>query len=165
VVILGQDPYHNLNEAHGFSFSVPIGIKIPKSLRNIFLEINNDIEEFTPTHGNLISWANQGVLLLNTVLTVRENEPGSHKLFGWQEFTDRVIEEISKKSQPVVFLLWGNYAKNKEVLINNKNHLILKAVHPSPLSAYRGFLGCKHFSKTNDFLNLNDISPIKWIIK
>lgn len=164
VVILGQDPYHNPNEAHGFSFSVPLGKKVPKSLQNIFKEINTDIEEFNPTHGNLISWVKQGVLLLNTVLTVRENDPGSHKNLGWEVFTDFIIQQLDKKEEPVVFLLWGNFAKNKEKLIKNRIHLVLKSAHPSPLSAYRGFYGCRHFSKANEFLKKNDIKPINWKI-
>lgn len=164
VVILGQDPYHNFNQAHGLSFSVNKDVSIPSSLNNIYKELCNDIKMKYPKHGNLELWTQQGVLLLNTVLTVRENKPGSHKNLGWEKFTDNIIYEINKKREPVVFILWGNYAKEKEKLINTNKHLILKAPHPSPLSAYRGFFGCKHFSKTNTFLKKHYNKTIDWQI-
>ncbi|QVK17947.1 uracil-DNA glycosylase [Mycoplasmatota bacterium] len=164
VVIIGQDPYHQKNQAHGLSFSVPKGEKIPKSLHNIYLELCSDLNVEYPEHGNLISWANQGVLLLNTVLTVCDSKPGSHRNIGWENFTNEIILKLNKKETPVVYLLWGNDAKKKESLILNNNHHILKSVHPSPLSAYRGFFGCKHFSKTNQILKDCQIEPINWQI-
>ncbi|WP_027438255.1 uracil-DNA glycosylase [Lachnospira multipara] len=166
VVILGQDPYHDVNQAHGLSFSVPQSQKkIPPSLKNIYKELESDCNCYIPNNGNLTKWANQGVLLLNTVLTVRAHKPASHKGKGWEKFTDRIIEELNKEDRPIVFLLWGNPAKEKLKMLNNSKHLVLCAAHPSPLSAYRGFFGCKHFSKTNEFLINNKLSPIDWQIE
>ncbi len=162
VVIIGQDPYHGLNQANGLAFSVNRGQKIPASLRNIYKELHNDISVEIPIHGDLTPWANQGVLLLNTVLTVETSLPGSHQKKGWEEFTDAIISEISKELTNIVFLLWGNYAKSKKPLIDGNKHLILEANHPSPLSASRGFFGCKHFSKTNLYLTEHGKSPINW---
>lgn len=163
VVILGQDPYPTPGHAHGLCFSVNSTIKpIPKSLINIFKEIQADLNKPFPENGNLERWANQGVFLLNTVLTVKAGEPNSHKNFGWEKFTDAVITEISNQLTGVVFLLWGSHAIKKEILIDKKKHTILTSVHPSPLSAHRGFLGCKHFSKTNEILISQDKSPINW---
>lgn len=164
-VILGQDPYHKIGQAKGLAFSVPRGITIPPSLRNIYKALKNDIEDFQiPSHGNLSSWADQGVLLLNTTLTVRENQAGSHQKQGWERFTDKVIQLLSDKQEGIVFLLWGNPAQEKAKLIDTSKHCILKAVHPSPLSAHRGFLTCKHFSKTNEFLMKQGKDPIDWQI-
>ena len=165
VVIIGMDPYHNDGEAHGLAFSVNYGVKIPPSLRNIFKELENDLQIKPPNHGNLLSWANQGVLLLNAALTVRKNEPGSHQNFGWNKFTDNIISIIDRESFPCVFILWGNFAKKKKMLINSNKHLILESAHPSPLSAYNGFFGSKPFSKTNNFLEKNNIEKINWEIK
>ena len=162
VVILGQDPYHNPNQAMGLSFSVRDGIKIPPSLRNIYKELNSDLNIPIPSSGDLTSWAKQGVLLLNTVLTVRENSPNSHKKIGWTIFTDSIIKSLNSSPTPIVFILWGNNAIQKSTLITNPNHLILTSVHPSPLSANRGFFGCNHFSKTNTFLLANGLEPINW---
>lgn len=162
VVILGQDPYHGAGQAHGLSFSVPDGVPLPPSLRNIFKEIQRDFEKPIPTSGNLEKWAGQGVLLLNATLTVRAGEAGSHQKKGWEIFTDEVIKVISAKNERVVFILWGSFAQKKSNLINSENHLILKGPHPSPLSAYRGFLGCNHFSMANEYLINNGISPIIW---
>ena len=162
IVIIGQDPYHGRGQAHGLSFSVPIGIKIPPSLLNIFKELQSDLQIPITSNGNLKNWANQGVLLLNTILTVREKEAGSHQNLGWEDFTDAVISKLSSKKQGLIFLLWGAFAQKKSSLINEKKHYILKTTHPSPLSAYRGFLGCKHFSKTNDILIKNNQQPIDW---
>ena len=163
VVILGQDPYHGPNQAHGLCFSVNDGIKFPPSLRNIFKELSTDIGMATPASGNLTKWAKQGVLLLNATLTVRKSKAGSHQKNGWEEFTDAAIKQLSSEQKNVVFLLWGKYAQNKSSLINQENnHLILKAPHPSPFSAHTGFLGCKHFSKTNTFLQESGIKPIDW---
>jgi len=165
VVILGQDPYHNPGQAHGMSFSVKEGISPPPSLLNIYKEIENEFGYNMPKdYGYLISWAEQGVLLLNTVLTVRENRPQSHKDCGWEIFTDKIIELLNKKSEPIVFLLWGSNAKSKKYLITNKNHLVLESVHPSPLSAHRGFFGCNHFKKANEYLIKNNFVPIDWKI-
>ena len=162
VVILGQDPYYNQGQAMGLSFSVKDGIKPPPSLVNIYREISNDLnQEINISSGNLTRWAEQGVFLLNTTLTVRDGEPLSHKGHGWEIFTDNVIRALNENDNPKVFLLWGNNAKAKKNLITNKNHLILEAGHPSPLSV-RYFYGCKHFSKTNDFLIKNGLKPIKW---
>lgn len=162
VVILGQDPYYNQGQAMGLSFSVKDGIKPPPSLVNIYREISNDLnQEINISSGNLTHWAEQGVFLLNTTLTVRDGEPLSHKGHGWEIFTDNVIRTLNENDNPKVFLLWGNNAKAKKNLITNKNHLILEAGHPSPLSA-RYFYGCRHFSKTNDFLIKNGLKPIKW---
>ncbi len=162
VVILGQDPYHNVGQAHGLAFSVPNGIMPPPSLKNIFKELQSDIGMPIPTNGNLESWAREGVLLLNSCLTVRANNPASHQGIGWQRFTDAAINALSEKKEHIVFLLWGNYAIAKEKLIDTRKHLVLKTVHPSPLSANRGFFGCRHFSQTNIYLSSNGISPIKW---
>lgn len=152
VVILGQDPYHGEGQAHGLAFSVKRGVEIPPSLRNIYKEIESDLGIAPPHHGNLVEWAEQGVLLLNTVLTVRAGEANSHKAFGWQTFTDNVIRRLSEREKPVVFMLWGGNAKSKLPLIDRSRHLVLTSAHPSPLSAYNGFFGCKHFSKANEFL-------------
>lgn len=162
VVILGQDPYHNVGQAHGLAFSVPNGIMPPPSLKNIFKELQSDIGMPIPTNGNLESWAREGVLLLNSCLTVRANNPASHQGISWQRFTDAAINALSEKKEHIVFLLWGNYAIAKEKLIDTRKHLVLKTVHPSPLSANRGFFGCRHFSQTNTYLSSNGISPIKW---
>jgi uracil-DNA glycosylase len=162
VVILGQDPYHNTAQADGLAFSVPNGIPIPPSLRNIFTEIKNDLDTQTPTSGNLERWAKQGVLLLNTSLTVEAHKPASHKGLGWEQFTDSVIEKISTEKVNVVFLLWGAHAIKKRSLIDESKHLVLLAPHPSPLSAYRGFFGCKHFSRTNRYLHEHKLPEIIW---
>jgi uracil-DNA glycosylase len=163
VVLLGQDPYHGLNQAHGLSFSVNEGIDFPPSLRNIFKGIKADLPSYEiPSNGNLIQWAKQGVLLLNATLTVGANQAGSHQKKGWEEFTDEVIKEISLQHHHIVFLLWGSFAQSKKILIDGSKHLILEAPHPSPLSAHRGFFECKHFSKTNAYLLQNNIEPIKW---
>lgn len=162
VVILGQDPYHGPGQAHGLSFSVPNGVPFPPSLQNIFKEIVDDIGGDMPVSGNLTHWAQQGVLLLNAVLSVRANEPASHANIGWMEFTDSVISTLSEQKQGLVFLLWGKFAQDKQVLIDETRHFVLKAPHPSPLSAYRGFLGCKHFSRTNALLVQQGLSPINW---
>ncbi|MEN9697192.1 MAG: hypothetical protein RLZ56_613 [Bacteroidota bacterium] len=163
VVILGQDPYHNANQAMGLSFSVPDGVKIPPSLVNIFKELNKDIGMPIPTSGNLTKWAQQGVLLLNAVLTVRANEPASHSKIGWTDFTDDVIQIISKEKTNIVFLLWGNFAQQKQVLIDATKHKVLKAAHPSPFSAHNGFFGSKHFSDTNKYLIEHHLDPIDWM--
>ena len=165
VVILGQDPYHGENEAEGLSFSVKVGIQKPPSLINIFAELKNDLGIDPPNHGSLVSWAKQGVLLLNATLTVVKDSPRSHYGHGWEIFTDEVIKIINKKETPVVFILWGSDARSKRSLITNKKHLIIESAHPSPLSAYRGFFGSKPFSKTNDFLIKNNIETIDWKIK
>lgn len=162
VVIIGQDPYHGPGQAHGLCFSVKEGVTPPPSLKNIFKELNQDVGRPIDNNGNLEKWAKQGVLLLNAVLTVRESEPTSHKNMGWEIFTDRVISELNKKETPVVFLLWGAYAQKKGEIITNPIHKKLLSVHPSPLSASRGFLGCRHFSKTNQILAENGIDTIKW---
>lgn len=162
VVIIGQDPYHGIGQAHGLCFSVQKGVAFPPSLRNIFKELQSDVGKPIPQHGELTDWANQGVLLLNAVLTVREANPTSHAKMGWETFTDRVIAELNKKETPVVFLLWGAYAQKKAEIITNPIHKKLMSVHPSPLSASRGFFGCKHFSKTNEILKNNSLSPINW---
>lgn len=164
VVIIGQDPYHQKGQSHGLAFSVPEGIKIPKSLHNIFLELVDDVNITYPQKGNLTFWAKQGVLLLNSVFTVRDSSPGSHRNKGWEIFTDQIIRLINEKEETVVYLLWGNDAKKKRPLITNKNHFILDSVHPSPLSARRGFFGCKHFSKTNSILRNNNLETINWQI-
>ena len=162
VVILGQDPYHNVGQAHGLAFSVPDGIQKPPSLQNIFKELNQDLGLNIPTNGNLEKWAKEGVLLLNASLTVRAHNAASHAKIGWQRFTDAAIRTLSEQKNNLVFILWGNYAIAKENLIDHNKHLILKTVHPSPLSASRGFFGCKHFSKTNEYLIKNGITPIDW---
>ena len=163
VVIIGQDPYHGPNQAHGLSFSVNYGIKSPPSLMNIFKELQSDIGFQIPNHGNLTSWAKQGVLLLNATLTVRAGMPGSHQKKGWEEFTDAVIKLISQEKQHCVFLLWGNFARTKKDLIDLEKHLVLEAAHPSPL-ARGAFFGSKHFSKTNEYLVSKSIEPIQWNI-
>ncbi len=162
VVILGQDPYHGRGQAHGLCFSVNPGIAFPPSLVNIFKELKSDLGFMPPATGELSSWAKQGVLLLNTVLTVRENTADSHKNKGWEQFTDCVIKQISEKKEHVVFILWGNKAKVKTQIIDASKHCILTAAHPSPLSATRGFFGCAHFSKTNEYLKSKNIEPIDW---
>jgi uracil-DNA glycosylase len=162
VVILGQDPYHGQGQAHGLCFSVPDGVGFPPSLRNIFKELGSDIEMTFPRTGNLLPWAQQGVLLMNATLTVRENEAGSHQNKGWERFTDKVIQLLSEKKQNLVFMLWGNYARAKRTLIDQSKHLVLEAAHPSPLSAGRGFFGCKHFSVCNAYLNKQNIQIIDW---
>nr|CAD7404467.1 unnamed protein product [Timema cristinae] len=163
VVILGQDPYHNPGQAHGLCFSVSKGINPPPSLLNMYRELSTDIEGFcSPSHGNLAGWARQGVLLLNACLTVRANSPNSHKDQGWEQLTDAIIKHISDRSQGVVFLLWGAYAQKKAAFVDKKKHHLLKTVHPSPLSAHRGFFGCKHFSQCNELLKKNGKTPINW---
>jgi len=164
VVVIGQDPYHGVGQAHGLSFSVPKGIKTPPSLKNIFKELHADLNFEIPNHGDLTSWAQQGVLLLNATLTVRAKQAASHQKKGWEQFTNRVITEISDKKEGVVFLLWGRFAQDKEILINTTKHHILKAPHPSPFSVHRGFFGCKHFSKTNTLLTKQNQQPINWKI-
>jgi uracil-DNA glycosylase len=165
VVILGQDPYHGPGQAHGLCFSVPVGIPRPPSLNNIFKEIENDLGIPVPADGNLTKWANQGVLLLNAILTVRADTPTSHQNKGWEMFTDAVIRNLSEKRKNLVFLLWGNYAQAKESLIDSSRHHILKAAHPSPLSASRGFFGCRHFSKTNEILAGLGLNGIEWSLE
>lgn len=162
VVIIGQDPYHGEGQAHGLCFSVKDGVKFPPSLRNIFKELSTDVGKEIPQSGMLDSWAKQGVLMLNTVLTVREGSPNSHKGKGWEIFTDRIISELNNKTTPVVFLLWGAHAEKKASIITNSLHKKLVSVHPSPLSAHRGFFGCKHFSKTNEILKLYELEEINW---
>ncbi len=164
VVIIGQDPYHGPGQAMGLCFSVPSGIDVPPSLKNIYTELKDDIGCSIPDSGDLTKWANQGVLLLNTVLTVRAHSPQSHAGIGWEQFTDEVINILNIQNRPIVFLLWGAPAARKAQMLTNPNHLILTAPHPSPLSAYRGFFGCKHFSKTNDFLTSHGETPIDWQI-
>ena len=164
VVILGQDPYHGPNQAHGLSFSVQKGIPFPPSLQNIFKELQRDTGTPYPSHGDLSSWAQQGVFLLNASLTVRAAEPMSHSQIGWAIFTDAVIRTISKDCPKVVFMLWGKFAQEKQTLIDSSKHLVLKAPHPSPLSAHQGFVGCGHFSACNHFLAKNGIDPINWHI-
>ncbi|TAJ04402.1 uracil-DNA glycosylase [Marinilabiliaceae bacterium JC017] len=162
VVILGQDPYHGQGQAHGLCFSVPDGVTAPPSLDNIFQEIKNDVGASMPSSGNLSRWAQQGVLLLNATLTVRAAQAGSHQGKGWEAFTDEVIKKLSAQRENLVFLLWGRYAQNKSVLIDQKKHCVLKAPHPSPYSADRGFFGCCHFSKANKYLEAHGCDPIQW---
>lgn len=162
VVILGQDPYHGKNQAHGLAFSVPDGVPIPPSLKNIYKELENDLRIKPPASGNLERWARQGVLLLNATLTVQENTPGSHQNLGWETFTAAVIRLLADKKEHVVFILWGKYAQTKASLIDSNKHLILKSPHPSPLSAYTGFFGSRPFSKTNAYLIKNNQKPIEW---
>ena len=164
VVILGQDPYHGNGQAHGLCFSVPQGIPKPPSLVNIFKELHSDLGIPIPEHGTLEKWADQGVLLINATLTVRDSQAGSHQKRGWETFTNRVIEVVSQEKSGVVFLLWGRFAQAKESLIDNNKHLILKSAHPSPLSAYNGFFGCQHFSKTNDYLKKQEETGIDWTL-
>lgn len=162
VVILGQDPYHNPGQAHGLSFSVPMGVPAPPSLVNMFKELETDLNLPRPNHGNLEKWAAQGVLLLNASLTVELNKPMSHSKIGWHDFTNSVIKTLSDKREKLVFILWGGFAKSKQELIDTQKHYVLTAAHPSPLSAYNGFYGCRHFSKTNTWLEQNGLSPIDW---
>ena len=162
VVILGQDPYHGPGQAHGLCFSVPQGIKAPPSLVNIFKELQSDLGIPIPSHGNLQKWADQGVLLLNATLTVRAATAGSHQKRGWEPFTDRAIEMVSRNAEHVVFLLWGRYAQAKVPLIDTTRHLVLKAAHPSPLSAHNGFMGCRHFSQANQYLEQKGLDPVDW---
>ena len=165
VVILGQDPYHEINQAHGLSFSVlPSQPKIPPSLQNIYKELESDLGCYIPNNGYLKKWADQGVLMLNTVLTVRAHEANSHQGKGWEFFTDAILRAVNEKEEPVVYLLWGNPAQRKAAFLDNPNHLVLKAAHPSPLSAYRGFFGCKHFSQCNRFLEEHGLKGIDWQI-
>lgn len=162
VVILGQDPYHEPNQAHGLAFSVQDGIDFPASLKNIFKELESDLGIPVPKSGNLSKWAKQGVLLLNTVLTVRAHQAGSHRGHGWEEFTTSIIKKLNEREKPIIFVLWGNDAKKKTEFITSPNHYILKAAHPSPLSAYNGFFGCHHFSKINEILRNNNEKEIEW---
>jgi uracil-DNA glycosylase len=161
-VILGQDPYHGEGQAHGLCFSVKKGVKLPPSLQNIYKEIESDIGTKMPQHGDLTSWAKQGVLLLNTTLTVREGRPQSHTGKGWEILTDEIIKRLNESPNPIVYILWGSNARSKKKYITNKNHLVLESVHPSPLSAYNGFFGCHHFSRANEFLNSKGIKGIDW---
>lgn len=165
VVILGQDPYHNDGQAHGLCFSVKPGVEIPPSLVNIYKELHDDLGCDIPNNGYLVKWAKQGVLMLNTVLTVRAHQANSHKGLGWETFTDAAIEILNKQQQPIVFILWGRPAQLKKTMLTNPKHLILEAPHPSPLSSYRGFFGSKPFSKTNEFLKENGLEPIDWQIE
>ena len=162
VVILGQDPYHGPGQAHGLCFSVRPGVPIPPSLDNIFKELNSDLGISRPEHGCLLTWAQQGVLLLNSSLTVRAGEAGSHQKKGWEEFTDKCIDYLNQQKKNIVFLLWGSFAHHKGELIDEKKHLVLKSPHPSPLSAHRGFLGCRHFSQANSYLEKHNLTPIDW---
>jgi uracil-DNA glycosylase len=165
VVILGQDPYHNVGQAHGLSFSVKPEVEIPPSLVNIYQELQNDLGCYIPNNGYLTKWAQQGVLLLNTVLTVRAHNANSHRGIGWEQFTDAAIRAVNELDRPVVYMLWGRPAQSKKALLNNPKHLVLEAPHPSPLSAYRGFFGCRHFSQANAFLESHGIAPIDWQIE
>lgn len=165
VVILGQDPYHGDGQAHGLCFSVKPDVETPPSLVNIYKELNSDLGCYIPNNGYLTKWAKQGVLMLNTVLTVRAHQANSHRGIGWEEFTDAAIRILNEQDRPIVYLLWGKPAQMKKSMLNNPKHLILEAPHPSPLSAYRGFLGCHHFSKTNEFLKENGLEPIDWQIE
>ncbi|WP_275670021.1 uracil-DNA glycosylase [Paenibacillus amylolyticus] len=163
-VIIGQDPYHGAGQAHGLSFSVRPGVRVPPSLKNIYKELQADLGVPVPKHGSLIHWAEQGVLLLNAVLTVRESQPNSHQALGWQTFTDAVIRELNERDEPMVFMLWGSHAQKKGAFINRDKHLVLESTHPSPLAAHRGFLGSRPFSKANEFLVSKGIKPIDWTI-
>lgn len=165
VVILGQDPYHNDGQAHGLCFSVKPDVDIPPSLANIYKELQDELGLKIPNNGYLVKWAKQGVLLLNTVLTVRAHQANSHQGIGWEQFTDAVIRAVNQQDRPIVFLLWGGPARRKAAMLNNPKHLILEAPHPSPLSAYRGFFGCGHFKKTNEFLQSHGLEPIDWQIE
>jgi uracil-DNA glycosylase len=164
-VILGQDPYHEPNQAMGLSFSVNDDVPIPRSLQNIYKELNDELGCRIPNNGNLISWAEQGVLMLNSVLTVQAHKAGSHAEHGWETYTDAVLRLLNEQQRPIVYMLWGNYAKNKAQFLNNSKQLVLKAAHPSPFSASSGFFGCGHFKKCNEFLEANGIQPIDWQIK
>lgn len=165
VLILGQDPYHNVGQAHGLAFSVKDGVKIPPSLQNIYKELNSDLGIPIANTGYLKSWADEGIMLLNTTLTVRAHQPMSHAKIGWEIFTNAVIEKISEKKEPVVYILWGNHAKARKKFINNENHLIIEGVHPSPLSANKGFFGSKPFSRANEFLRERGVTPPSWRVK
>lgn len=165
VLLLGQDPYHNEHQAHGLSFSVQPGQDIPPSLVNIYKELHDDLGCYIPNNGYLKKWADQGVLLLNTVLTVRAHQANSHQGHGWEQFTDAVIQAVNAQDRPIVYMLWGAPARRKKAMLTNPKHLILEAPHPSPLSAYRGFFGCKHFSKANEFLKASGLEPIDWQIE
>ncbi len=165
VLILGQDPYHEPHQAHGLSFSVQPGVDAPPSLVNIYKELGDDLGCYMPNNGYLKKWADQGVLLLNTLLTVRAHEAFSHQDHGWEQFTDAIIQAVNEQDRPIVYMLWGKPAQSKMKMLNNPKHLVLTAPHPSPLSAYRGFFGCKHFSKANEFLVKNGIEPIDWQIE
>lgn len=165
VVILGQDPYHGLNQAHGLSFSVKPNVPIPPSLKNIYKELNSDLGCYIPNNGYLKKWADQGILLLNTTLTVEEGKANSHKSIGWQKFTDAIIKALNQRNTPIIFILWGNNAISKKKYITNPNHYIIESVHPSPLSASRGFFGSKPFSKTNDILESLNVAKIDWQIE
>ena len=165
VVIIGQDPYHGDGQAHGLCFSVKPDVETPPSLVNMYKELNSDLGCYIPNNGYLIKWAKQGVLMLNTVLTVRAHQANSHRGIGWEEFTDAAIRILNEQDRPIVYLLWGKPAQMKKDMLNNPKHLILEAPHPSPLSAYRGFFGCQHFSKTNTFLTENGLEPIDWQIE
>ena len=165
VLLLGQDPYHNEHQAHGLSFSVQPGQDIPPSLVNIYKELHDDLGCYIPNNGYLKKWADQGVLLLNTVLTVRAHQANSHQGHGWEQFTDAVIQAVNAQDRPIVYMLWGAPARRKKAMLTNPKHLILEAPHPSPLSAYRGFFGCKHFSKANEFLKASGVEPIDWQIE
>ena len=165
VVIIGQDPYHNDGQAHGLCFSVKPEVDIPPSLVNIYQELHDDLGCYIPNNGYLVKWAKQGVLMLNTVLTVRAHQANSHRGIGWEQFTDAVIRAVNEQNRPIVFLLWGRPAQMKKSMLNNPKHLILESPHPSPLSAYRGFFGCRHFSRTNAFLESHGLEPIDWQIE
>lgn len=165
VLILGQDPYHEPHQAHGLSFSVQPGVDAPPSLVNIYKELGDDLGCYMPNNGYLKKWADQGVLLLNTLLTVRAHEAFSHQNHGWEQFTDAIIQAVNEQDRPIVYMLWGKPAQSKMKMLNNPKHLVLTAPHPSPLSAYRGFFGCKHFSKANEFLVKNGLEPIDWQIE
>lgn len=168
VVILGQDPYHEENQAHGLCFSVLPQIlpeDIPPSLKNIFKELHDDVGTYIPDNGYLKKWADQGVLLLNSVLTVRAHEAASHKNIGWEQFTDAIISKVNAQDRPICYMLWGSFARSKRAMLDNPRHLYLEAPHPSPLSVYRGFFGCRHFSKCNEFLEANGLTPIDWQIE
>ena len=165
VVIIGQDPYHNVGQAHGLCFSVRPDVDIPPSLVNIYKELHDDLGCYVPNNGYLVKWAKQGVLLLNTVLTVRAHQANSHRGIGWEQFTDAAIRILNEEDRPIVFILWGSPAQTKKKMLNNPKHLILEAPHPSPLSAYRGFFGSRPFSKTNEFLEKNGLAPIDWQIE
>lgn len=166
VLLLGQDPYHNVNQAHGLSFSVlPGQDKLPPSLQNIYKELNADLGCYIPNNGYLKKWADQGVLLLNTVLTVRAHQPNSHQGKGWEQFTDAIIQAVNAQERPIVYMLWGKPAQQKIPMLTNPKHLVLKAAHPSPFSAHKGFWGCRHFSQANEFLKANGVEPIDWQIE
>lgn len=165
VVILGQDPYHNVGQAHGLCFSVKPDVEIPPSLVNIYKELQDDLGCYIPNNGYLTKWAEQGVMMLNTVLTVRAHQANSHHDIGWEQFTDAAIRVLNEVDRPIVYMLWGSPAQRKAAMLNNPKHLILKAPHPSPLSAYRGFFGCRHFSQANEFLKANGLEPIDWQIE